>query len=81
MVILSGPDPICGQLLRTWSSNPLSSGEAEYCSGVEAASVGLGMEAWLVDLGVQDMGGIVLKISARMGIGKHRHVEVNQLWL
>ena len=80
-------------LIKTWSTNQaviaLSSGEAEYYSLVRAGSVALGMESLLRDLGMQDTGKIALHtdasaaigISNRIGIGKVRHIEVNQLWL
>ena len=66
----------------------LSSGEAEYYAMVKAASVTIGIRSMLMDLGVQE-GKIVLKTDAsaalviahRLGIGKIRHIEVNQLWL
>ena len=64
------------------------SGEAEYYAMVKAASVAIGIRSMLMDLGVQE-GKIVLKTDAsaalgvaqRLGIGKIRHIEVNQLWL
>ena len=55
---------------------------------VKAASVAIGIRSMLMDLGVTE-GRIVLKTDAsaalgvaqRLGIGKIRHIEVNQLWL
>ena len=66
----------------------LSSGEAEYYAMVKAASVAIGVRSMLMDLGVTE-GRIILKTDAsaalgvaqRLGIGKIRHIEVNQLWL
>ena len=84
---------IGGHTVKAWSSNQaviaLSSGEAEYYSMVKAGSVGLGMESLLKDLGVEDLNETEIKsdasaaigISSRIGIGKVRHIEVNQLWL
>ena len=82
-----------GHTIKTWSSNQaviaLSSGEAEYYSMVKAGSVGMGIESLLKDLGVDDLDKIDIKtdasaaigIGSRIGIGKVRHIEVNQLWL
>ena len=66
----------------------LSSGEAEYYAMVQAASVAIGVRSMLMDLGVTE-GRIILKTDAsaalgvaqRFGIGKIRHIEVNQVWL
>ena len=80
-------------LIKSWSTNQaviaLSSGEAEYYSMVRAGSVALGIESLMADLGMREVGPIALNtdasaaigISARIGIGKVRHIEVNQLWL
>ena len=80
-------------LVKSWSTNQtviaLSSGEAEYYSMVKAGSVALGIESLMKDLGVEDTGSIAIKtdasaavgIGSRIGIGKVRHIEVNQLWL
>ena len=65
----------------------LSSGEAEYYAMVRAAAVGLGIQAILSDWKVQSS--LTLKtdasaavgIAMRKGLGKVRHIEVNQLWL
>ena len=82
-----------GHTIKTWSGNQavhaLSSGEAEYYSMVKAGSVGMGIESLLKDLGVDDLDKIDIKtdasaaigIGSRIGIGKIRHIEVNQLWL
>ena len=80
-------------MIKSWSTNQsvvaLSSGEAEYYGLVEAASVALGIRAIGNDLGMKFPGKIDLKADAsaaigianRVGIGKVRHIEVNQLWL
>ena len=76
-------------LIKSWSSNQaavaLSSGEAQYYSMVKAAGNGLG----LGDTGTEDIGQTTIRTDAsaaagiwsRIGIGKVRHIEVNQLWL
>ena len=81
-----------GCVIKSYSSQQavraLSSGEAEYYAMVKAASVAIGVRSMLMDLGVTE-GRIVLKTDAsaalgvaqRLGIGKIRHIEVNQLWL
>ena len=86
-IILFGGCPI-----KTYCSlqavRALSSGEAEYYAMVKAASVAIGIRSMLMDLGVTE-GRIILKTDAsaalgvaqRLGIGKIRHIEVNQLWL
>ena len=66
----------------------LSAGEAEYYAMAKAASAAIGIRSMLMDLGVTE-GRIILKTDAsaalgvaqRLGIGKIRHIEVNQLWL
>ena len=80
-------------VIKTWSSNQsviaLSSGEAEYYALVKGASVGLGIKALSGDLGVTYMSPTDVKsdasaaigIANRVGLGKVRHIEVNQLWL
>ena len=78
-------------LLKTWSSTQsviaLSSGEAEYYGLVKGASQGLGLKAMLQEAGVVTK--VVIKtdasaakgIALRRGMGKIRHIEVNQLWV
>ena len=80
-------------VIKTWSSNQsviaLSSGEAEYYALVKGASVGLGIKALSSDLGVTYLSPInvntdasaAIGIASRIGLGKVRHIEVNQLWL
>ena len=80
-------------MIKSWSTNQsviaLSSGEAEYYGLVKAASVALGVKVISEDLGVRFTGKISIKgdasaaigIANRVGIGKVRHIEVNQLWL
>ena len=78
-------------LLKTWSTTQsviaLSSGEAEYYGLVKGASQGLGLKAMLQEAGVVTK--VVIKtdasaakgIALRRGMGKIRHIEVNQLWV
>ena len=77
--------------INTWSVNQvyiaLSSGEAEYYGAIRGASQSLGLRAMLADLGVQ--AGVQLMVDAsaaigiatRRGLGKIRHIELNELWL
>ncbi len=82
-----------GHMIKSWSTNQavvaLSSGEAEYYGLVKAASVALGIKSISEDLGVKFDGKICIRgdasaaigIANRVGVGKVRHIEVNQLWL
>ena len=80
-----------GHLLKTWSSTQnviaLSSGEAEYYGLVKGVSQGLGVKAMLAELGVETSVTVKTDASAargiamRRGMGKVRHIEVNQLWV
>ena len=77
--------------LKTWSATQqviaLSSGEAEYYGMVKGAGNALGLSGVFRDLGLKYE--IVLYtdssaakgISSRRGLGKLRHVELNELWL
>ena len=77
--------------IKAWSTTQLvivlSSGEAEYYSMVKGASVALGVVGMLADFGVSV--GVALHtdsaaakgIGSRRGLGKVRHIELNQLWL
>ena len=77
-------------VVKTWSSTQaliaLSSGEAEYYGMVRGGSIGIGMKSMMADLGVKC--GIKINtdasaakgIAMRRGLGKVRHIEVNQLW-
>ena len=77
--------------IKTWSVTQgyiaLSSGEAEYCGAVRGASQAIGIRAMLQDLGVQADVAIMVDASAavgitmRRGLGKIRHIELNELWL
>ena len=82
-----------GHVIKSWSTNQaviaVSSGEAEYYSLVKAASMSIGMQSISADLGIQFEEAPMLKsdasaaigIASRVGLGKIRHIEVNQLWL
>ena len=67
----------------------LSSGEAEYYGLVKGASMAMGIESLGNDLGIIFDGPITMRtdasaavgIACRIGVGKIRHIEVNQLWL
>ena len=79
--------------MKSWSTNQaviaLSSGEAEYYGLVKGASMGLGAASIIRDLGwdYEDALEILtdatatIGIANRIGIGKIRHIETNQLWL
>ena len=78
-------------VIKTWSLTQAvvawSSGEAEYYGLVKGASAAIGAREMLRDLGVKC--GVTAKndasaaksIASRLGVGKVRHIEVNQLWL
>ena len=76
---------------KHWSVNQqhiaLSSGEAEYYGLVRGVSQALGMRGMYRDLGVNvginayvDASAAV-GIACRRGLGKVRHIELDQLWL
>ncbi len=77
--------------VKTWSVTQdiiaLSSGEAEYYGMVRGAAQGLGALTLLKDMGVvmklklKTDASVAKSIASRRGIGKVRHIEVNQLWL
>ena len=78
-------------VIKTWSNTQttiaLSSGEAEYYGMVKGGSVALGIRSMLADLGVtmnirlRTDASAAKGIATRRGLGKVRHIEVNQLWL
>ena len=77
--------------IKTWSATQqviaLSSGEAEYYGMVKGAANAMGVSGMFQDMGVQHT--IILYtdssaakgISSRRGLGKVRHIELNELWL
>ena len=77
--------------IKTWSVTQgyiaLSSGEAEFYGAVRGASQALGVQAMLADLGVAADISVMVDASAavgitmRRGMGRIRHIELNELWL
>ena len=81
--------------IKTWSTTQaviaLSSGEAEYYGIVKGASAGLGVRSIMGDLGtdIESHTKLIIHtdssaakgISSRRGLGKVRHIEVNQFWI
>ena len=77
--------------IKTWSATQqviaLSSGEAEYYGMVKGAGNALGTVGVLQDLGIKyeitlyTDSSAAKGISSRRGLGKVRHVELNELWL
>ena len=77
--------------IKTWSTSQsvvsLSSGEAEYYGMVRGAAQAIGVRSMLEDIGIKKT--IVVRtdasaakgIASRKGMGRVRHIEVNQLWL
>ena len=65
----------------------LSSGEAEYYGIVKGSSIGLGLKSMMGYFGVE----VAIKVNTdasaakgmanRRGLGKVRHIAVNQLWI
>ena len=82
---------IGSHLIRTWSSTQrviaLSSGEAEYYGMVRGGAEGLGTRSILEDMGINmkiklsEDSTAAKGIADRTGLGKVRHIEVNQLWI
>ena len=78
-------------IIKGWSVTQgviaLSSGEAEFYGIVKGSSVGMGVQSVLGDLGVRLRLQVLTDSSAakgiasRRGLGKVRHIEVNQLWV
>ena len=78
-------------MAKGWSTTQaviaLSSGEVEYYGLVRGSSIGIGMRGLMNDLGCQMRvrastdSSAALGISKRRGLGKVRHIELNQLWL
>ena len=88
----SGGTVILGNhLIKAWSVTQaviaLSSGEAEYYGIVKGASTGLGISSVLSDLGCQVKvvihtdSSAAKSLASRKGLGKARHIHVNQLWV
>ena len=80
-----------GNAIKTWSSTQsviaLSTGEAELYAINKAAATGMGGQSLLRDIGV-DLDLRVFtdastgkSLASRRGLGKVRHIAVNELWL
>jgi hypothetical protein len=86
-----GVATLSGTAVKSWSSTQAtvaqSSGEAEYYALARAAAEGLGVQAFLNDLGwdasvrVWVDSSAAKSISSRVGLGKIRHLEVKFLWI
>ena len=82
---------IGNHMIKSWSTTQaviaLSSGEAEFYGIVKGSSIGIGIRSVLADLGVDCRIGVhtdasaAKAIASRKGLGKVRHIEVNQLWI
>ena len=65
----------------------LSSGEAEYYGMVRGSPIALGARSLMEDMGMRmkvkvlSDSSAALGIARRRGLGKVRHIELNQLWL
>ena len=80
-----------GHVLKCYSSTQgviaVSSGEAEYYGLTKASSAIVGIKGMCVDLGSTISGEVMTDATAakgitdRIGLGKLRHLETNQLWL
>ena len=78
-------------MIKLWSTTQaviaISSGEAEYYGMVKGGSIGLGTRELARDLGLQvrirlhSDASAAIGIVNRKGLGRVRHIEVNQLWL
>ena len=77
--------------LKFWSSTQkiiaLSSGEAEYYGIVKGSAEAIGSRSILEDMGirvairVKEDSTAAKGVASRSGLGKVRHIEVNQLWV
>ena len=82
---------IGSHLIKTWCSTQaivaLSSGEAEYYGIVNGSSIAMELKSMANDLGLQITirvntdASAALGIACRRGLGKVRHIQVNQLWI
>ena len=78
-------------VIKAWSTTQdvisLSSGEAEFYAIVKMGSQSLGLQAMFKDLGlnvrihIKTDASAAIGTSMRRGLGKARHIEVNQLWI
>ena len=77
--------------LRTWSSTQtviaLSSGEAELYGISKGASMGIGFTSIIKDMGfdlkinIHTDSSAAIGITKRSGLGKVRHIQVQELWI
>ena len=82
---------IGAHLLKSWSKDQrciaTSSGEAELYAASRAAAESLGIQAVMIDLGIEMRISLELDAKAtigtvsRQGLGSLKHVEVHDLWL
>ena len=80
-----------GTVVKSWSSTQptpaLSSGESEYISLVKGACEGLGVQALLLDMGIEAKvrvhvdSTVAKSIAGKTGLGRIRHMDVRILWL
>ena len=80
-----------GHCLKVWTKKQqvveLSSAESELYAAVKTASEGLGVQSVARDLGISCRLNLHLDASASMclvnrrGLGKAKHVEVQNLWI
>jgi hypothetical protein len=78
-------------LIKSWSSTQktisLSSGEAELYAMVKGVGTGLGLQQYLVDMGVKAELRVHTDSSAaqgickRVGLGTQRHIACSSLWV
>ena len=89
--ISGGTMYVCGQWLQSWSKDQSkvarSSGEAELYACNLGASKGLGLQTvmrelgWRYEIRIQVDANATIGTLHRRGLGKQRHVEVEELWL
>ena len=80
-----------GHMLRSWASTLAtvctSSGESEYGAAVKGASIGLGIQSMITEMGRELQlvlacdSSAALGVAQRQGLGKLRHLDVALLWL
>jgi hypothetical protein len=78
-------------IIKTWCSTQSfiapSSGEAEYYAPAKGACQGIGIKSLMNDLGftldieMKTDSSAAFGIAGRTGLGKTRHIQVNQLWV
>ncbi len=72
---------------QTQETIALSSGESEFYGVVKAATMGIGIESLMEDLGlhvevqVDTDSSVARSIASRRGVGRVRRVEVRELWV